>query len=383
MAASESRGRWWPALRQWLGRWLKRLSPGVLPGLVATGSAVGAVLPQDKAELIYHRYEGGGVVADGPALLVRKNLADRVSVSAQYYVDAVSNASIDVVTTASPFKETRNAVDVGADWLVRDTLLSLSLGRSREPDFLVEAMGADATHEVFGGMTTVSLGFGRSRDQVGQKGTEGWIDEATRWQYRAGVTQILTPRWLASLNVEAMSDHGFLGSPYRAARVFGAAVPERLPRTRTSRAVKLRVSGDTGNLVARSALFAEYRYYWDTWDIRAHTTEVGASKYLGESFLVDAALRLYSQNKALFYSDNADSETLFVTRNRQLSTFDSSSFTLRATWSLPGQTLGMDLKLTGAWELKRFRFKDFSDLRTGQPYSYDANVFQVFMSSTF
>jgi hypothetical protein len=362
---------------------LCRVWRALLPGLLATGSAVAATLPEDRAELVYHSYDGGGVQATGPALLVRKSLADRVSISAQYYVDAVSNASIDVVTTASPFKETRNAVDFGADWLVRDTLLTLSLGRSTEPDYQVQATGLDVAHEVFGGMTTVSAGFTRSRDLVGQKGTPGWIDRATHWQYRGGVTQILTPRWLASVNFEVVSDEGFLGSPYRAARVFGAAVPERNPRTRTSRAVKLRSAGDTGALVARSALYAEYRYYWDTWDIRAHTTEFGASKYVGESFLVDASLRLYAQDKALFYSDNAQAETRYVSRNRQLSTFDSTAFAARVSYAWPGQPLGLALKLTAAYELKRFRFKDFTDLRSGAPYRYDAHVLQMFVSATF
>lgn len=368
--------------RRWLAQ-LRRLWHTLLPGLLATGSAVGATLPQDRAELVYHSYDGGGVKATGPALLVRKSLADRVSVSAQYYVDAVSNASIDVVTTASPFKETRNAVDLGADWLVRDTLLTLSVSRSTEPDYIAEAAGLDVAHEVFGGMTTVSAGFTRSRDQVGQKGTPGWIDQATHWQYRSGVTQILTPRWLASVNFEIVADEGFLGSPYRAARVFGAAVPERNPRTRTSRAVKLRTAGDTGALVARSSLFAEYRYYWDTWDIRAHTAEFGVSKYVGESFLVDASLRLYAQDKALFYSDNAQAETRYVSRNRQLSTFDSSAFAARMTYAWPGQPAGMALKLTAGYELKRFRFKDFTDLRSGAPYRHDAHVLQLYVSSTF
>ena len=52
-------------------------------------------------------------IAQGPAVLVRKSMLDRVSLSGSYYVDAVSNASIDVVTTASKYKETRNQGDVG------------------------------------------------------------------------------------------------------------------------------------------------------------------------------------------------------------------------------------------------------------------------------
>ena len=372
-------------LRRLIDRW-RGVAGSVMAGSAAstgTTAASGATLPEDKAEAIFHVYDGGGVKATGPALLVRKSLFDRVSLSAQYYVDAVSNASIDVVTTASPFKERRTAYDFSAETVVRDSTLSLSLSRSTEPDYTADAIGFDVAHEVFGGMSTVSMGFTRANDQVGKKGVVGWIDRATHWQYRAGLTQILSPRWLVSANAEVISDDGYLGSPYRAARVFGAAVPERNPRTRTGRAVKLRSITDTGAWLPRSSFRAEYRTYWDTWDIKASTFEVGGSKYLGQSFLLDASLRSYSQNKALFYSDNAQSETLYISRNRQLSTFKSTSLLAKLSYTLPRMPAGYDVKLTGAYELKRFRFNDFTDLRTGGLYSYNANVVQVYVSANF
>ncbi|MGA9031919.1 MAG: hypothetical protein WB402_05330, partial [Sulfuricaulis sp.] len=65
------------------------------------------VLPDERADGMYHYYDGGGVRVTGPALLVRKNVTDNVAVSGSYYADTVSCASIDVVTTASPFKEKR------------------------------------------------------------------------------------------------------------------------------------------------------------------------------------------------------------------------------------------------------------------------------------
>ncbi len=366
----------------WLSARWRGLLGTAMAGSAAT-QASGAALPEDKAELLYHVYDGGGVKAQGPALLVRKSIADRVSVSAQYYVDAVSNASIDVVTTASPFKETRKAWDFGLDTVVRDTTLSLGLNKSREPDYTADTWSADAAHEVFGGLTTVSLGFSRARDQVGKKGVTGWIDEASHWQYRTGLTQILTPRWLMSANLEVISDSGYLGSPYRAARVFGAAVPERNPRTRTSRAVKLRSVTDTASLLPRSSVRVEYRYYWDTWAIKAHTFEVGGSQYIGESFVLDVGLRSYSQGKALFYSDNAQSETVYLTRNRQLSTFRSTSLSARLGYSWAGAPKGWDLKFNGGYEFKQFRFKDFTDLRNGNLYRHNAHVLQLYVTAGF
>ena len=326
-----------------------------------------------------HVYDGGGVRAVGPAFLVRKKLLDKVSLSASYYIDSVSNASIDVVTTASPYKENRTEYGFSADYAVRDATMTLALTSSKEPDYTADNMSIDVAQEVFGGMSTVSLGYTRGSDKVGKKGI-GFFDTATHWKYRLGVTQILTPTWLASANFEAMSDDGFLGSAYRVARVFGATVPERNPRTRTGRAMKFRVIGDIGS---RSAVRAEYRYYWDTWAIKAHTVELGYSRYFGDAWLADVSLRYNTQKHALFYSDNATTETLYVTRNRQLGTFNSLGLGGKVSYTAGKLQGKYEIKLNGSYERVRFKYSDFTDVRTGSAYSFDANVLQLFVSATF
>jgi len=363
------------------GRWMRWVAPlaGALGGALPSAPAAAMTLPENTGEALYHLYDGGGVTAQGPALLVRKSLADKVSLSGSYYVDMVSNASIDVVTTASPFKETRREYGVGADYAYRDSLLSVSYSNSDEPDYKAQGLSIDASQEVFGSMTTIKLGFTRGKDDVGKKG-EGFFDYAKHWRYRLGATQILTPNWLASLNLEAVSDEGFLGSPYRAAQVFGALVPERNPRTRSSRALKL---GAIGEVMPRTSVHADYRYFWDTWDIKAHTFEVGGSRHVGESFLIDAYLRYYKQSKALFYFDNAQSETTYVSRNRQLSTYDDISPGVRVTYQykqVPGK---YEIKAHLNYEYQRYQFSDFTDLRTGALYSYGAHVLQLLMTATF
>jgi hypothetical protein len=353
---------------------------GVLAGVLASGSARAVELPEDRADVMYHYYDGAGTKASGPAVLVRKSLADKVSLSGAYYLDMVSNASIDVVTTASPYKETRREETLGLDYVYRDASITLSASNSSEPDYRARSAGIDVSQEVFGGLTTIALGYTRGWDKVGQKGV-GFFDNATHWRYRLGATQILTPRILMSANFEAVSDDGFLGSPYRVARVFGAAVPERNPRTRTSRSTQLRLIGDLGS---HDALRAEYRYFWDTWAIHANTFEVGYSRYFGgDRWLGDAYLRYYTQGHALFYSDNATSETTYVSRNRQLSSFKSYGLGTRVAYSakrVPGK---YEIKLNGALERARFNFNDFTDVRNGSRYSYDATIVQLFVSATF
>ncbi|WP_298825858.1 DUF3570 domain-containing protein [uncultured Piscinibacter sp.] len=372
MAATEGRLSRLPGL-------LQRLV-GLLGSLLAVGGAKAIELPENRAEALYHLYKGGGVTADGPALLVRKSLADKVSLSGSYYVDAVSNASIDVVTTASPFKEKRTAYDLGVDYAHRDSLMSLSVYRSKEPDYVAESFSVDVAQEVFGNMTTVALGYTRSVDEVSRNGDPTFADTAKHWQYRLGLTQVLTPSMLASANLEVVSDSGYLGNPYRAAVVFGATVPERMPRTRTSRALKLRVVGDLGD---RNAARAEYRYFWDTWDIKAHTLEAGYSRYVGSDWLADGFTRFYSQSEALFYSDNATTETTYVSRNRQLSAFRSLGLGGKLSYvakRVPGQ---YELKIVGSYERIRFNYKNFTDIRNGQAYDFDANLLQLYVTATF
>jgi hypothetical protein len=377
--------------RHWVKATLEALARVLGFGGMAAGTAQAVDLPPDHAEAMLHVYDGGGVLAAGPAVLIRKSLFNKVSLSATYYVDAVSNASIDVVTTASKYSETRQQLDLGIDYAVRDSLIHVSASSGKEPDYIAQTFGVDVSQEVFGGMTTVNLGFTEGHDAVGRKGEEGYFDHATHWQYRFGVTQILTPRWLASANFEALADEGFLGSPYRAARVFGAFVPEDVPRTRSGRAIKFRALGDISDWFRggswgagqRHSMHAEYRYFWDNWGIKAHTLEGGYSRYFGDKWLADSWLRFNRQSAALFYSDNAQVETLYITRNRQLGTFNSWSLGGRATYEyakVPGR---YDIKLSGSLEYVRFDYQDFTDFRTGKPYAFNGALLQLYLTANF
>ncbi len=359
-------------------RWLGRVAGALGGAALAWPPAQAVNLPENRAEGMLHIFKGGGVTASGPALLVRKSMADRVSLSGSYYVDSVSNASIDVVTTASPFRERRNAFDLGADLVVRDALISLSTSYSKEPDYVAKGVSLDVAQELLGGMTTVTLGYTRGADTVAKHGDPTFADKAKHWQYRFGVTQILTPRWLASANVEAISDSGFLGNPYRAAIEFGALVPERYPRTRSSRSFKLRAIGDLGS---RDAVRAEYRYFYDTWDVRAHTVEAGYSRYVNEHWLADGFVRINGQSQALFYSDNASTPSTYVTRNRQLSDLNNFSLGAKLTHSyhrVPGQ---YEIKLHAGYELMRFKYSNFTN--AGQAYEFSAHVLQFQVSATY
>lgn len=369
-------------LRRAGGTLLRALGLGGLAALLAP-AARAVDLPPDGAEALVHIYDGGGVRASGPAVLVRKSVADRVSLTGQLYVDMVSNASIDVVTTASPFRESRTELGVGLEHAVRDTLLRVGLTNSSEPDYTARTLSVDVSQELWSGMGTLSLGFSRGADDVRKHGDAGFSDQARHWQYRLGWTQVLSPRWLASVNAESLADDGYLANPYRVARVFGAAVPERVPRSRSGQALKLRVQGDLGREGVRDAVRAEWRLYRDNWAIQAHTLELGYSRYFGPRWLADAFVRANHQSAALFYADDATAETRYVSRNRQLATFTSTSVGAKASHAVPGAGQRWNLRLGGSLEWVHFAYADFTDIRTGRPYAFDGLLLQLQATGTF
>ena len=340
-----------------------------------------AVLPEERADGMFHIYDGGGVRVTGPALLVRKNVADKVSVSGSYYADTVSSASIDVVTTASPFKEKRTEYGAGIDYLYNDSLMRLSVSKSNEPDYIADTLSMNFSQDVFGGMTTVSMGYSRGKDTVRDVSNASFSDYVNRYQYRLGASQILTQTLRVSLDYEAITDEGYLNSPYRTARIFGAGVPERYPRTRDSQAVVLRA---LKYLLPGSSVRLEYRYFWDTWDIAANTAEAAYSTYASTPWLVELRYRYYSQNNASFYSDNFTQSQNYMARDKELSTFKSHAIGGKLTYTIRNHPSFVNKStLNVAYDHIKFKYEDFTDVRTQTPYAFDANVAQFFLSVWF
>lgn len=359
------------------------LAAGAL-AIVAAPRVDAAVLPEDRADASYHYYEGGGVTVDGPALLVRKGFAEKLSLTGSYYADSVSSASIDVVTTASPYADKRDEYGLALDYLHRDSLFNLSVSQSEESDYEADTLSLGVAHELFSGMSTFSLGYTRGADVVRRVDTDFRAD-IDRHQFRLGWSQVVTKRLLVNVDFEAVTDQGYLNNPYRSARILGASVPERYPSTRTSNAVALRAVQGLQLANDRAAARLDYRYFRDTWDIGAHAIEIGYERYYrGELWLFDGHYRYYTQSRAAFYSDNFDTEYNYMARDKELSTFVSRTLGGKASWRFLRHVPQMErASLNLAIDYVIFDYDDFTDVRTGAPYSFDAYVIQAYFSWRF
>ena len=374
-----------------------RQQPGllVLLLLLAAGARAG-VLPEDRADALYHYYDGGGVQIDGPSLLMRKQVGQQFSVFGNYYVDTISSASIDVVTTASAYDEERTEYSVGFDYLRADTIMSFSYGNSDEDDYQADTFNFGIAQEIFSGLTTISLGYGKGSDTVRSNVDSSFEEDADKQSYRLGISQIITRNMLASVNYEVITDEGFLNNPYRSVRYLDPTSgtgfsfqPEVYPNTRTSNAVAVR---SRYFLPYRAAVHGGYRYFTDDWDIDAHTAEIGYTQPFG-AWSLDLGYRFYTQTSAEFYSDLFPYEDAqnFLARDKELSSFDSHTLRLGVSYDFLQD--GYQFLEKGSVKLFYdriyFNYDDFRNINGGgnpgeEPlYDFEADVIQFLFSFWF
>lgn len=368
-----------------------------LVALIASSLAFAKVLPEDRSDVLYHGYEGGGVTIQGPSVLVRKSYKDKLSVWGNYYVDMISGASIDVEATASKYSETREEFSLGADYLYDKTLLGLGYTQSEEDDYSAATFHLNISQDFFGDLTTLAMGYSYGDDTVRRNGDDTFEDEAQHQSFRLELSQILTTRLIMNLGVQSVTDEGYLNNPYRSVRFRDTSSAngysyqaENYPRTRNSDAVAVRAMY---YLPYRAALKGEYRYYTDSWGIQAHNGEISYTHPIGEHWEFDANVRYYNQTDANFYADifafqNAQN---FLARDKELAAFSNTSVGAGVSYSF-----GHD----GFWIFSKgsanlyvdylmFDYENFSDVTAGallgeEPlYAFDAVVFRAYLSFWF
>ena len=378
----------------------------VVLGCACASGASAGVLPDDRADVLWHHYSGGGISIDGPSVLIRKKVGDHVSVAVNHYednitghVDTVSGASVDAVSGASTYREKRTQNSLSVDLLHDKTTYSGGFINSVEPDYKARTAFASISQDMFGDLTTVSFGFTRGWDRVGARGTTQ-SNPADRRNWQVGITQILTRNLLAGLNYETSESEGTLNNPYRKVRFVDRNAAsgrgfgfenERYPHTRTGNAASIQTKYF---LPWRAAVTVSYRYYRDTWGIKARTGELGLTQPVVRDWLADVHVRLYRQSRASFYSDlfGFAGAQNFLARDRELASFKSTTLGIGLAREIH---LGLwprlqKITLNGRFDRMRINYSDYRNLSalgftpgTEPLFTLNANVWQAFISAWF
>lgn len=382
---------------------------------------VAAVLPDERVDVLGHQYEGGGIRVAGPSILVRKNIGSSVSVSANYYVDVVSSASIDVMASASRYSEEREQQSIGVDYMHDRTTFSLGYTTSDENDYHAKSYNLGVSQTFFGDLSTINFGFRFGQDLVGKNkkvagSLEGIPDpdfrvmEKQSRSYHLDFSQILTRNLIAELSLESgteacvnlLEGESCLNNPYRSyiyvdgSSGFRTAAAEKYPLTHNSDAVSLRA---IYHLPFSASIRADVRNFSDSWGIKAENAEVRYVHDFKKNFLLELKYRVYSQTGADFYNDlfaYKDAKN-FMARDKELSTFASQTIGLGLTYKLPWILPGIEKSTVNLyWDHMKIDYDNFRDYahfatpkdavyKVGEEplYSLDADVIRLYLSVWF
>jgi len=381
----------------------------VIAALLLVRSTSADVLPDNRADVFYSKYSGGGMDITGYSATARAKITENFAVEANYFIDKVSGASIDVLSQASVIKDERKQKSGTIEYLRDKTTYTASYTSSVERDYISNTAAISLSQDMFGDLTTVTLGFANTQNKVGENnGTANdpnvaWLGHALTRAYSGGVSQIITKNFIAGVNLQVITDAGYLANPYRSIRYLvpvdvnpkGYALGNQVyPDTHTSTAVQ--VQGKY-YLPYRAAVTALYRYYTDTWGVVGNTYELDYTHPIRNRWIFEGRVRYYKQSAATFYSDLfpfADSQN-FTARDQNLAALDNTTIGAKVTYAFLPDGWRFFKRGTVTLDVSRIRFNylDFRNIKDyGLPqyspgseplYNFNANVFQAFVSMYF
>jgi hypothetical protein len=386
------------------------LAGGVLGGLLTGLPARADVLPDNRADVFYSKYSGGGMAISTYEASAHVNATENIGLDYSYLVDKVSGASVDVLSNASVIKDERKQNSINVTWIHDKTTYTLGYSNSKERDYISNTPHFSLSQDMFGDLTTITLGFSRSRDEVGENdGTAQnpnvvWLGHAESRTYDIGLSQILTRNLIAAVTFDIVTDDGYLANPYRSVRYYSSSAlgyslgSQVYPDTRTSTAIEGRLKY---YLPYRASITGVYRYYRDTWGIIGDTIEIDYTHPVRNKWIFEGRVRYYKQGHANFYADifpYADAQN-FEGRDKDLAASENLTIGAKATyaWLPDGWKVFKRSTVTADISQVRFHYLDFRDIKDyndtpaggdyaagSEPlYHFNAMIYQVYLSAFF
>ncbi|MDP9064670.1 MAG: DUF3570 domain-containing protein [Pseudomonadota bacterium] len=374
----------------------------LLIGAVALMRVANAsVLPDDRADVFYSRYSGGGIRVNSESVLVRKKITGNLAVEGSYDIDHISGASVDAVSGASVIKDERHQKTARVEYVHDQTTYALSYIGSTERDLRANTVNLSLSQLMFNDLTTLTLAFGRTGDSVGRNQGSAvspdvvWLGHAQSRAYDVGLSQVLAKNLVGGLNFEVITDAGNLANPYRQIRFAENTPPFYLvpadsgqiyPSTRTSTAVRGKAKY---YLPYRAAITGSYRYFSDTWNVRADTYELDYAQPVFDAWTLEGRVRYYKQGHASFYRDVFTQPLNFMARDPQLAASSNTTLGLKVNYSFAPEGFRMFKRGTATLDLSRvdYRYGDYrgslSAPVTGPFYRFNATVLQAYLSMFF
>ena len=232
-----------------------------------------------------------------PSLYLLTPLGSRWSLEASAVSDQVSGATPryhSATSGATPrMSDERHAADVKVTRYFERSSWSLGYAGSKENDYRSSALSLGAAFASDDNNTVVNIGLGRSADRIGSTNDRTLAERKRTSEFMVGLTQAWTANDLVQFNLTYNTGRGFYSDPYKE--------PDIRPRERRQRIALARWNHHFSGW--QSTLKTSYRYYGDSFGIKAHTVAAEWVQPVASRITVTPSLRYYTQSAARFYYD--------------------------------------------------------------------------------
>jgi hypothetical protein len=263
-------------------------------------------------------------------------LHEALSGSSPWYVIPDSEGRSLQVMSGATIREKRDQLDVALGLTNAASRHEFGLGYSTEDDYEAVYGSYSGRRETADGQGEFSFGLSYSDDKVepSDAAEYGRIERALRnaWSGSLGFSQVLNRNAVIQTGLSITRQSGFLSDPYKYVLVGQSLLPDQRPDERVLMAFTTRFRQyveKTGGAVQ-----LDYRYYQDSWDIRAHTLEAAFAQPLGEDWELTPGLRYHSQNGPDFYAPyfTVVPDHPFWSSDYRLATYGALSYKLNLQW---------------------------------------------------
>jgi hypothetical protein len=197
---------------------------------------------------------------------------------------------------------------------------------------------ASVSRDLASGNTTVAGGFSFSLNQP----TLHPLPDIEN-QYQSGafgsITQTLSKSTIVQGGYEIGHLSGYQNNPYLRVNVGGVMVLGQVPDVRTRHTLSARLRQA---LPADTYLEADYRRYFDDWQVDSNTLNVAVSHHFNPQVLAQLSFRRYDQTGAFFWAPEYSGIPQYFTADFRLEPFSSNTYSGRVEivpprrwWFLP------------------------------------------------
>lgn len=236
------------------------------------------------------------ITVHSPSVAIMAPVAGVWSIGASLVSDDVSGASPryhTAISGASHMQDHRTVGDASATRYFERGSVTVGAAYSTEHDYVSRALSLQASLESESKNTTWTVGVGHADDRIDPVNKIVSNEKKRTSSLLLGVTQVLTANDIAQLTLTHSEGEGYFSDPYKAL--------DNRPRSRTESTLLARWNHHLASTGGTSRL--SYRYYRDSFGVRAHTLGAEYVQPLSHGWTVTPEARLYSQSAASFYYD--------------------------------------------------------------------------------